>query len=90
MTKLNISAIKKQLRKDRQSELPAFLGNLSGTVSADRNGNVYATLLNGEVLTVYNGMVPNVARLPIVIGYGGSDKLRILRSRDVYVTPPLS
>lgn len=88
MTKLNISAIKKQLRKDRQSELPAFLGNLSGTVSADRNGNVYATLLNGEVLTVYNGMVPNVARLPIVIGYGGSDKLRILRSRDVYVTPP--
>lgn len=88
MTKLNLTAIKKQLKSNRQAEIPAFLGNLSGTVQADKSGNVYATLLNGEVLTVYNGMVPNVARLPIVIGYGGTDKLHILRSRDVYVTPP--
>lgn len=88
MRKLKLAEIKKQLKNNRQSEMPAFLGNLSGTVQTDRAGNVYVTLLNGEVLIVYNGMVPNVSRLPVVIGYGGSDKLRILRSRDVYVTAP--
>ncbi len=86
--KFNLSSIKKRLKKDLQAEMPAFLGNLTGTVLADNNGNVYVTLFNGEVLTVYNGAVPNVARLPIVIGYGGTEKLRVLRSRDVYPTPP--
>ena len=86
--KFNLSSIKKKLKKDLQAEMPAFLGNLTGTVLADNNGNVYVTLFNGEVLTVYNGAVPNVARLPIVIGYGGTEKLRVLRSRDVYPTPP--
>lgn len=76
------------LRSDRTAEIPAFLGNLSGTVPADDAGNVYVTLVNGEVLTVYNGKVPNVSRLPVIVGYGGGNKLQVLRSRDVYVTPP--
>jgi hypothetical protein len=76
------------LRNDRTSEIPAFLGNLSGVVEADTSGNVYVTLFNGEVKTVFNGRVPNVPRLPVVIGYGGSDKLQVLRSRDVYPNAP--
>ena len=76
------------LGSDRHAEIPAFLGNLSGTVPADDAGNVYVTLVNGEVLTVYNGKVPNQSRLPVVVGYGGGNRLQVLRSRDVYVTPP--
>lgn len=74
-------------RKDL--ELPAFLGNLSGTVKADDANHVYVTLLpSGEVRTVYNGKVPNVPRLPVIIGYSNkSNQFEILRARDVYVTP---
>jgi len=74
-------------RKDAQ--LPGFLGNLSGTVRADDANNVYVTLFGGEVRVVYNGKVPNVPRLPVIIGYApGSNQLQILGARDVFTRPP--
>lgn len=74
-------------RKD--IELPAFLGNLSGTVKADNAYQVYVTLLNGEVITAHNGKVPNVPRLPVIVGYApNSSQLEILRARDVFTRPP--
>ncbi len=71
-------------RKD--VELPAFLGNLTGTVKADDNGNVYAVLMTGEVVTVRNQRVPNVPRLPVILGYDKSDPtlFQVLRSRNAY------
>jgi hypothetical protein len=81
-------SLKSVLLRDKYAEIPAFLGNLSGTVAADVTGRVYVTLFNGEVLEVFNGRVPNVPRLPVLIGYGGGEKLQILRSRDVYTSPP--
>ncbi len=83
------NSLKDLMSVNKQLEMPAFLGNHSGTVKADNAGNVYVTLFNGEVVKVYNGKVPNVPRLPVVIGYlnAQSKRLEILRARDVYVTP---
>lgn len=82
------TSLKSLIRGDRNAEFPAFLGNLAGTIKADQGGNVYVTLLNGEVRTVYNDRVPNVPRLPVVIGYDGTEKMHVLRSRDVFPSAP--
>ncbi|APU89256.1 hypothetical protein Rctr41k_45 [Virus Rctr41k] len=81
-------SLKSLLRQDRNAEIPAFLGNLSGVVSTGETGRVYVTLFDGEVLAVFNGKVQNVPRLPVLIGYGGTERLQVLRSRDVYDSPP--
>lgn len=80
-------SLKSLLRQDRNAEIPAFLGNLSGVVSTGETGRVYVTLFDGEVLAVFNGKVQNVPRLPVLIGYGGTERLQVLRSRDVYDSP---
>lgn len=85
--KLFARTVKRALLKDRDSEIPAFLGNLSGVVDAG-NGKVYVLLPGGEVTQVYNGSVPNASRLPVFVGYGGGKRLRVLRSRDVYTVAP--
>lgn len=77
-------AVRDLLRNDRDAEIPAVLGNHEGVVAADNAGNVYVTLFNGEERIVYNGKVPNIPRLPVVLSYGGGEKLQVLRSRDVF------
>jgi hypothetical protein len=73
------------LNNNRSAEVPAWMGDLSGTVQADAERfNVYVVLMSGEVVTVRNNRVPNIARLPVIIGYDGTDTLQVLRSRDVY------
>lgn len=81
--------LSKLIKTNKEMELPAFLGNLSGTVKADDANHVYVTLQpSGEVKTVYNGKVPNVPRLPVIIAYSKkSQQFEIVRARDVYVTP---
>jgi hypothetical protein len=85
----NTNEIKRSLTKflnnNRSAEVPAWMGDLSGTVQADAERfNVYVVLMSGEVVTVRNNRVPNIARLPVIIGYDGTDTLQVLRSRDVY------
>ncbi len=71
-------------------EIPAFLGNSAGVVKADTLNNVYVILNTGEVLTVLNVRVPNVFRLPVIIGYDPTNPkvLQVLRSRKTYVDNP--
>lgn len=84
-----ISNTVKSLLNRKDTQLPGFLGNLSGTVKADDANNVYVTLFGGEVRVVYNGKVPNVPRLPVIIGYApGSNQLEVLGARDVFTKPP--
>jgi hypothetical protein len=88
----NLSKIKKafvKLSTRKDIEIPAFLGDLSGTVIADANSNVYVVLFNGQVMTVRNVRVPNVSRLPVVIGYEGNNPnlLQVLRARDAFDAP---
>jgi|GEM_PF-1572999 len=86
MSKLKFPSVRKLLASRKDLMLPAFLGDRSGTVKADTNNNVYVTLFNGEVFTVQNNRVPNVPRLPVVIGYEAGNKtlLQVLRTRDVF------
>lgn len=90
----NITQLRKTFKKfsslHKNVEVPAFLGNLAGTVKADVNQNVYVVLQNGEELTVRNVRVPNVPRLPVIIGYDTSNPtlLQVLRARDVYLNSP--
>jgi len=85
----NLSNTVRGLLSRKDTQLPGFLGNLSGTVKADDANNVYVTLFGGEVRVVYNGKVPNVPRLPVIIGYApGSNQLEILGARDVFTKPP--
>jgi hypothetical protein len=85
----NLRKIRKTMRSLNQRtdvEFAAFLGDLSGTVKADNNYNVYVTLLDGQVKTVRNQRVPNVARMPVIVGYDPTDRrvLQVLRSRPAY------
>jgi len=81
--------IQRITRSAKDTEVPAFMGNLSGTVKADNNNNVYVTLLNGQVETVKNNTVPAVPMLPIIIGSkAGSNVTEVLRMRNVYDYPP--
>ncbi len=77
------------LRTRRDVTFPGFLGNLSGSVEANRNSDVYVTLFTGEVVTVHNSRVPNLPRLPVVIGYDAGNKnlLQVLYAREVFANP---
>lgn len=85
-------AIQKSLARliidNKNIEIPAMMGNASGTVKADRFGGVYVLLTSGEVLTVKNNRVPNVPRLRVVIGYDKSEpnRLQVLRVRKAYAS----
>lgn len=88
LKKINKS-FKKLLSTRKDVEIPAFLGNLAGTVKADNDSNVYVVLFNGEVVTVRNVRVPNVSRLPVVIGYDSNNPtlLQVIRARNTFVNP---
>jgi hypothetical protein len=79
-----------QLREQNKTvEIPAFLGDLSGTVKADNNGGIYVLLFSGEVLVVRNDEVPPIPRLPVIVGYDKKDSiLRVLRMREAFNNPP--
>lgn len=72
-------------RKD--VEVPALLGNKSGTIKADNNGNVYVTFMDGETIIVQNKTVPN-QRHWVIVGHK-NDALHVLRSWDVFVSSAL-
>lgn len=76
------------LTNNKNAEVPAFLGDLNGTVETGISGLVYVTLFSGIVLKAFNTRVPNISRLPVVVGYEGTDKLHVIRSRDVYPNAP--
>jgi hypothetical protein len=76
----------KALSKRKDIEMPGFLGNLGGVVQADNFQNVYVTLWNGEVVTVNNQRVPNIRRLPVIVGYDATNPnmRQVLRSREAF------
>ncbi|MCX6057734.1 MAG: hypothetical protein NTW69_06255 [Chloroflexi bacterium] len=83
-------SFKKLIETRKDIQVPAFMGNLQDVVKADENSNVYVVLQNGEVLTVRNTRVPNVNRLPVIVGYDVErpNVLQVLRARDIYIDPP--
>lgn len=79
----NVRNIKKKYKNifeaNQSIEIPGWLGDLSGLVSAG-GADVYVTLFNGEVLTVRNTRVANVKRYPVIVGYADkSQDLEVLR-----------
>jgi len=82
-------AFKKLLDQNEAVEIPAFLGDLNGTVKADNDGNVYVVLFNGEVHIARNSVTPPIPRLPVLVGkYKGDILLSVIRARDVYAEKP--
>ena len=71
-------------------EFNAFLGNGDAVVKADDLGNVNVIDFNGNPFVVHNSRVPLIPRLPVVVGYEGTDRKRrqILRSLNVYSNSP--
>lgn len=87
-----IRKLKDQARKNaaRQPlEFKAVLGRAAGAVKADAE-NVYVTLYNGDVITVYNERVPRVPYRKIIVGYDERDPhlLQVLRFDNVYNSRP--
>lgn len=86
--------IKKQFEKriaaKANVEFPAFMGNRSGVVKADKKNNVYVIDYGGSVIKVRNVRVPNVAKLAVIVGYDAEDPqlLQVLRQRNAYQNPP--
>lgn len=79
--------IKKQAR-NKPLEFKAVMGRVDGMVKASQN-DVYVTLYNGDVITVYNDRIPRIALRKIIIGYDkDSPLLQVLRFDDVYDTRP--
>lgn len=72
-------------------EFKAVLGRADGTVK-ESGTNVYVTLHNGEVITVFNGRVPNKPLRKVIIGYDDDypGLLQVLRFDNVYSSPPLT
>jgi hypothetical protein len=58
-------------KQDRLDAWPAYLGNEDGTVAGSRQGYVYVRYptLTSAAVEVYNGGVPEVAGLRVMIGY---------------------
>lgn len=83
----------RNLKKTNDGDImfPAFMGNRSGVVRADKKNNVYVVDYRGVVHKVknFNG-IPNVAKLPVLVGRDKSNPkfLQVLRMRDVYIDPP--
>jgi len=72
-------------------QFPAFMGNRSGVVKADKKNNVFVVDYRGVVHKVKNiAGVPNVAKLPVLVGRDKSNPkfLQVLRMRDAYIDPP--
>lgn len=74
--------IKKIFSNRKDVEIPALLGDKSGTIKADNNGNVYVTFWNGETIIVRNQSVAN-QRHWVIVGYR-NNVLQVLRSWDVF------
>lgn len=74
--------IKKIFSNRKDVEIPALLGDKSGTIKADSNGNVYVTFWNGETIIVRNQSVAN-QRHWVIVGYR-NNVLQVLRSWDVF------
>jgi hypothetical protein len=75
MSKLINSRLRKTLKKVTQPQtgwldvFPAVIGKADGTILTGVDGLIYArNFLNGQVLTVYNFVAPNIAGLQVEIG----------------------
>lgn len=82
--------LKKVLSGKENSRLVwnGFLGDLNGNVSVSGKPNyVYATINDGQVVEVYNKIAPNIANLPVTIGFDpaqtDSNLLEILSIRNI-------
>lgn len=87
-----ISELRKEIDKSlevKAIEFKAVMGRADGEVKVSQN-EVYVTLMNGSVVTVYNDRLPRIAFRKIVIGYDDNDPslLQVLRFDNVYSTRP--
>jgi len=81
---------KTMLPDTERLEFVAFMGDASGLVKADKFNNVYVIRHDASVMKVRNTRVPNVARLPVLVGYAKDNPtlLQVLRMVDSYLDPP--
>lgn len=75
--------------ENKPVEFKAVMGRADGQVKYSQN-EVYVTLMNGSVITVYNERLPRIAFHKIIIGYDNVDPslLQVLRFDNVYSTRP--
>lgn len=87
MVKLNKTrkTMKQIILSNKKIEMVVQLGNLQGEIKADKQNNVYVTLMDGEVMTVLNQSVPNL-RMYVLIGYR-NNRLQVLRSLNAFHIP---
>ena len=73
-------------RTQNSDEFFGFLGNRAGTVKADKYGNVWVLMFNGQVVKARNKVAPLLPRLPVAVGYTKDDPklLQVLRVLNVY------
>lgn len=71
----------------RDTEIPAFIGDLHTGVVKDGDARVFVTVhQTGQVLSVKNQKAPNRLRWPVWVGYLPNSKiLQVLRSRDYFL-----
>jgi len=87
-----ISELRKEIDKSlevKAIEFKAVMGRADGEVKVSQN-EVYVTLMNGSVVTVYNDRLPRIAFRKVIIGYDDNDPslLQVLRFDNVYSTRP--
>lgn len=82
------------LESNKISEAPVWLGNLyTGQKKSDQQGYIYVTYMDsGDVVTVFNNVVPVIFRSQIIIGYDkkNTDEIRVLRSRNQFSEKPFA
>jgi hypothetical protein len=76
-------------QEEQALEFKAVLGRADGTVRAGAE-KVYITLMNGQVMEIYNERVPRIPFRKIIFGYDARDPdlLQVLRFDDVYDSRP--
>lgn len=87
-----VQKLKKQFRRllnaRKDIKIVARLGDLTGTIKADNNGNVWVTLLDGDEMMVRNDRVPHYVQW-VQIGRDPEQPtvLQVLRSVNAFQTP---
>jgi hypothetical protein len=83
-----IDKLAKQIRKGKTNpqNIPAYLGNSSGTVKTGHGSKNYVTLANGEVIEILNRRVPGLAGRQVRIGKDDDypSQLQVLGFQDVF------
>lgn len=93
MAKRNVKRIRKTIERlggEWNNEQEAWLGNLAGTVESGTSGVLFARLMNGDVVRVYNTIgVPSTYDLHVKIGENKHHKKiwQIIRITENYSVP---